>query len=155
MVEDLQAAISFMEADQPLSNHEQEAVRQIVLRGLVRVREELKPEGESIYVLTVDDILQVAEQNNLLLQSITPRVIKAVQGEVEAAFENWAGVVEDALDRALSDEEGEMTYAKALAEMESWGDDFNDFTDENHEVLAKARQALRDCLEMGMTGEGE
>ena len=41
-----------------------------------------------------------------------------------------------------------MTYEEALAELEKWGLP-------SVEVLETAMKALKDCLEMGLTGEGE
>lgn len=48
-----------------------------------------------------------------------------------------------------------MTYEEALEELEEWGDLTYSLTEGQVMAVAAAKRALKDCLEMGLTGEGE
>ena len=54
-------------------------------------------EDDTIYEITVADVLEVAENLGLPKEKVTDAAIKAVQDRLDSAFENWSVIVEDAL----------------------------------------------------------
>lgn len=54
-------------------------------------------EDDTIYEITVADILEVAENLGIPKGKVTDAAIKSVQNRLDNALEDWSVIVEDAL----------------------------------------------------------